>query len=71
MTKLGIVKKATKNGIQVFFIKDISDLSRFVDKQVENLNYIEKNKMRILDEIQKTKLESANLPKISIYDNSE
>ncbi|EKE28407.1 MAG: hypothetical protein ACD_3C00062G0002 [uncultured bacterium (gcode 4)] len=71
MTKLGLVKKATKNWIQVFFVKDISDFSRFVDKRIENLEYIENNKMRIMDEIQKTKLETANLPKISIYDSSE
>ncbi len=71
MTKMWIIKKATKNGIQVFFVNDIQDLSRFVDRQVESLSYIENNKLRIIDEIQKTKLETANLPKISIYDNSE
>ena len=71
LVELWFIKKTQKNWVQIFFVKDINDLERFIDKKIENYNYIADNKNKILDEIKQIKLENSNLPKISIYDSSE
>lgn len=71
LVELGFIKKTQKNWVQIFFVKDIGDLERYIDKKIENYNYISDNKGKVLEEIKQIKLENSNLPKISIYDSSE
>ncbi|EKE26641.1 MAG: hypothetical protein ACD_4C00210G0002 [uncultured bacterium (gcode 4)] len=70
LSELWFIKKTQKNWVQLFFVKDIHDLEKFIDKKIENHNYIKNNKIKILDDIKKIQFENSNLPKISIYDNS-
>lgn len=71
LAKLGIVRKTSKNGIQVFFVKDLGDLEKAFQKKVDDLAYIENERRDIISSIEKMKIEnSALLPKITLYDGS-
>lgn len=71
LAKLGIVRKTSKNGIQVFFVKDLSDLEKAFQKKLDDLVYIEKERHDIIASIEQTRTEnSALLPKITLYDGS-
>jgi sugar-specific transcriptional regulator TrmB len=71
LTKSGLVKKTQKNGITTFFVRDTQDLTKKIEKKVEHLGYLERNKKKIINEIQALQQEKANIPKITIYDNSD
>gem|GEM_PF-5549037 len=65
-----MIKKTQKNSIIVFFIKDLGDLEKYIDKTLNNFEYISTNKKDIIDELRKKKLENTNTPKTTIYDNA-
>lgn len=71
LVKQWLVRKTQKNGITSFFVRDVQDLSKQIEKRIENLEYIQKNKSRVIDTIQAIQQEKANVPRITIYDNSE
>lgn len=70
LTSLWFVKKTQKNWVTVFYVKEIEDLERYIDKKVEGLKYLNDNKSKLVENLKKIKFENSNLPKISIYDNS-
>jgi len=70
LSEIGLIKKTQKNSIIVFFIKDLGDLEKYIDKTLNNFEYISTNKKDIIDELRKKKLENTNTPKTTIYDNA-
>lgn len=70
LSQLSIIRKTNKNGVQVFFVRDLSDLENLINKKTDDLAYIRDSQTEVLQEIQQIKSHSSNLPKITVYDGS-
>ena len=55
LTTLGIIRKTNKNGIQVFFVRDIADLEKLITKKMDDLSYIEESREQAIQQIKDAK----------------
>jgi len=71
LVKLDLVKTTHRNNIQVFFVENVINLKKLISRKVNDLNYLEKNQASIVEAIKCVKIENTNIPKVTLYDNSE
>lgn len=41
LAKLSVIRKTNRNGVQVFFVRDIEDLERMCQRRIDDLAYLE------------------------------
>ncbi len=71
MVKLWIVKETQKHKVKHFFVDNIWDLQRLVEKKNEDVKYLNQNKTEFFNKIKELKLIQTNTPKITLYESWE
>lgn len=71
MSKLWIIKETQRHKIKHFFIDDLWDLQKLVEKKNKEIEYLNKNKDNFFTKIKELKQAQTNTPKISLYESWE
>ena len=68
MVKMWIIKETQRHKVKHFFIDNVRDLWRLIEKRNKEIDYLNENREIFLSTIEQSKISELNAPKVTLYE---